>query len=343
MAEPVRAFAPGRVNVIGEHTDYEEGLCLPFAIGLGVSVEARPLPGDEVEALALDLGQRDRFRIDGVRPPPPGWRRFVRGAVAELAREGFEVRPCRLEIAGTVPRGAGLASSAALTVALCLALCAAAGVEPPPPAELARACSRVESEWCGASTGLMDQLASLHGRAGHALRLDLRSLTAEPVPLALGDCRLAVLDSGAPRSLAETGYNHRRAECRRAAEALGVAALRDARPSDAGRLPEPLAARVRHVTSENARVDAAVEALRHADPLALARALDASHASLRDDFEASVPAVERALERCRAAGALGARMMGGGFGGSVLALFPPDAELPAGALEVEPGPGARLI
>jgi galactokinase len=345
----VQAFAPGRVNLIGEHTDYNDGLCLPFAIERGVTVRAGPLSGGAIEAHALDLSQQDRFGADAaIAPPshgragaPNGWRLYVRGAAAELRRAGVELRPCRLEIAADLPRGAGLASSAALTVAVCLALCAVAGAGPPGPLELARLCSRVENDWCGAETGLLDQLAALCGRRGRALRIDMRGPELRAVPLALAGHRLATLDSGARRSIAGSGYNERRAECRAACRELGVESLRDARTAEG--LPEPLSRRVRHVLSENERVDATVAALEAGDPAEVGRLLDASHRSLRDDYEVSVPEVQRAVAACKRAGALGARVMGGGFGGSVLALFPPGREPPAGALGVEPGAPARLL
>jgi galactokinase len=214
-------------------------------------------------------------------------------------------------------------------------------VEAPRPVRLARLCSRIESEWVGQDTGLLDQLASLLGEEGHAVRIDMRTFEARSVVLDLHGHTLATLDSGASRSLAESGYNERRAECRRALELLGLESMRDV--EDGSGLPPPLDRRVRHVISENERVDAAVAALACADLATLGELLNASHASLRDDYEVSVPEVERAVETCRDAGALGARIMGGGFGGSVLALFPPDATLPEGALSVRPGPGARSL
>jgi galactokinase len=320
----IRAFAPGRVNLIGEHTDYNGGLCLPFAIERGLTVTLRPRDDGAIAAPGL-----------------PDDDPYVAGTVAELRAAGIDPPGCEIEVAGDLPQGAGLSSSAALCVALSLALCAAAGAEPPPPVELARLCSRVESRHAGAETGLLDQLASLLGEEGRAVRLDMRALDWETVDLELDDHVLAVLDSGASRSLAESGYNERREECRRAAELLGLESLRDAR--DGAGLPEPLGRRVRHVILENQRVDAAVAALAARDPAALGELLDASHASLRDDYEVSVPEVERAVEACHAAGALGARIMGGGFGGSVLALFPEAARLPEGAIPVSPGPGARLL
>jgi galactokinase len=320
----IRAFAPGRVNLIGEHTDYNDGLCLPFAIERGVTVTAELHDGGEVVAPELAAGDR-----------------FLQGAVAELRRAGVELPGCTLEVAGDLPQGAGLASSAALCVALSLALYAAADVEPPRPVRLARLCSRIESEWAGQETGLLDQLASLLGEEGRAVRLDMRTLEARGVELDLHGHVLATLDSGASRSLADSGYNERRGECRRAVELLGLESLRDA--DDGSGLPAPLDRRVRHVISENERVDAAVAALAGGEPQALGELLNASHASLRDDYEVSVPEVERAVEAGRHAGALGARIMGGGFGGSVLALFPSGASLPKGAISVRPGPGARFL
>jgi galactokinase len=320
---PIRAFAPGRVNLIGEHTDYNDGLCLPFAIERGVTVRAELQAGGDVVAPDLD-GDR-----------------FLRGAITELRRAGVELPGCTLEVTSDLPQGAGLASSAALCVALTLALHAVADVEPPRPVRLARLCSRIETEWAGQETGLLDQLASLLGEDGRALRLDMRTLEARPVELDLGGHVLATLDSGASRSVAQSGYNERRAECRRALELLGLESLRDA--DDGSGLPAPLDRRVRHVISENERVDAAVAALAAGEPRALGELLNASHASLRDDYEVSVPEVERAVEVCMDAGALGARIMGGGFGGSVLALFPRGALLPGGAVSVRPGPGARLL
>ena len=339
----VQAFAPGRVNLIGEHTDYNDGLCLPLAIERGITVRAEPSErGREIEAHALDLSERDSFELGAERAGAAGgWRRFVRGAAGELQREGIELRPCRLEFEGNLPRGEGLSSSAALSISLCLALCAVSAAEPPGRVSLARLCSRIENDWCGAQTGLLDQLASLCTERGHAVRIDMRGPKLRSVPLALEGHVLATLDSGASHNHSESGYNERRAECRAACERLGVDSLRDA-PSAEG-LTEPLDRRVRHVITENERVDAAVEALERGDLPELGRLLDASHASLRDDYEVSVPEVERTVGVCKRAGALGARIIGGGFGGSVLALFPAGAQPPARAVRVEAGPPARLL
>jgi galactokinase len=253
------------------------------------------------------------------------------------------VRAARVEISGDVPRGGGLSSSAALEVALTLALIALSGVPEPDRVELAKLCSRIENDWVGAQTGLLDQLASLLGEDDHALRIDFRSLEIAQVPLELGDFKLVTLHSGDRHSNAASGYNERRRECAIASEKLGVPSLREATLEAAATLPSPLDRRAKHIITENQRVDAAVAALEHRDMDELGRLLDASHASLRDCYEVSTPAVERAVEKLRAAGAQGARIIGGGFGGHVLGLMPPGARVPDEAREVRPGPGARLM
>jgi len=337
------AFAPGRVNLIGEHTDYNEGLALPFAIDAGVRVSALATGGQRISARALDLDATDEYQLGGEAPSPGDWRAFVRGITAELAAAGLPVRGAELEIEGTVERGSGLSSSAALEVALALALLALGDADVVPPWPLARICSRVENEWVGAQTGLLDQLASLCGRENAALRIDFRSGVITPVPLVLGDWRLVTLDSGVGHANAQSGYNDRRRECARACELLGISSLRDLDAAMLERLPAPLDARARHVLEENARVDAAVEALSRGDLPELGRLLDASHTSLRDLYELSTPEVEATVQRLRDAGAVGARIMGGGFGGHVLGLMAPGAVPPAGAREVTPGPGARVL
>jgi galactokinase len=306
-----------------------------------VTVHATSLTEPQVHALARDLGEEDRFALE--RPArAEGWRAFVRGVVAELQAAGLPVRGARLEISGNVPQGAGLSSSAALEVALCLALLALGDAADVDRRELAQLCSRVENEWVGARTGLLDQLASLYGERDRAVRIDFRSLAVTPVALELRGHRLVTLDSGERHAHAASGYNKRRAECVRACERLGIASLREATAETVASLPAPLDRRAGHVVSENARVDAAVAALTSGDLPELGHLLDASHASLRDCYEVSTPAVEATVQRLREAGALGARIVGGGFGGHVLALFAPDATPPEGALGVAPGPGAHL-
>jgi galactokinase len=342
-ASRVVAFAPGRANLIGEHTDYNDGLSLPFAIARGVTVSARARDSDELAVVAVDHEERDSFPLADRAPGRSGdWRDFVRGAVAELGAAGFALRGGELSIEGNVPEGSGLSSSAALEVSIALALIALSGAAAPDEVWLARLCSRIENDWVGARTGLLDQLASLLGVEGHAIRIDFRTLRTRPVPLELRGWQLVSVDSGECHSLAESGYNERRAECERARDLLELESLRDARLDQLGRLPEPLALRVRHVIEENARVDAAVAALENGDLEALGRLLDESHASLRDLYEASTDAVESTACELRARGAAGVRMMGGGFGGQLIALLAPGVTAPPGARRLKPSAGARV-
>ena len=362
----VHTFAPGRVNLIGEHTDYNGGLALPFAITEGVVVRARAREqagvNPRIRARALDLAEEDEFGLADTLPSS-GWRAFVRGIAAELSEAGVALAGTDLEISGDLPRGAGLSSSAALEVAVSLALLGVAGHAEMDRRALARLCSRVESRWIGAETGLLDQLASLFGEPDTALYIDFSSLEILPVPLVLqGGWRLVVLDSGETRALAASGYNERRAECALACELLGVASLRElerpagrpravaavppelpaASPQALAALPATLSRRVRHVLGENARVSATVAALRQGDLWRVGELLNESHASLRDLYECSTPAVDAAVERLRQAGAAGARLVGGGFGGSVLGLLPPATEAPRGSRAVRPSRGAHL-
>ena len=347
------AFAPGRVNLIGEHTDYNQGLALPFAITLGVTASATAWPSgapeqERVSAYARDLDESDEFPL--AEPShAPGWRAFARGTVAELDRAGFPLVGARLEITGELPQGGGLSSSAALEVALCLVLielgarASPARAKVPQRTELAQLCARVENDWVGAQTGLLDQLASLYGAPDTALCIDFRTLHIDPVPLRLGSWRLVLLDSSERHVNASSGYNERRAECAQACRALGVESLREVGAEQVTNLPEPLRRRATHVLDENQRVREAVVALRGDDLHALGALLNASHQSLRENYEVSTPAVEGAVDRLREAGASGARLVGGGFGGSVLGLLGPDAHLPAGAYKVHPGAGAHLL
>jgi len=340
----VLAHGPGRVNLIGEHTDYNDGLCLAFAIERGVTVRAEATFDGRVFVHSSSLGEDDIFAAARPAPTGPGdWRAFVRGMVAELRAEGLTLSGARLRIDSDLPQGAGLASSAALSSALALALIALGQVRLDDPLDLARLCSRVEHDWVGAQTGLLDQLTALCGREGHALALDLRALSLQHVPLRLGEWRLVTLDSGARHANAASGYNQRRLECTHATRMLERQSLRDATLEDAEALPEPLSRRVRHVVTENARVREAVAALRAGDLAQVGRLLDASHASLRDDFEVSVPEVEETVALLHGIGAAGARMIGGGFGGSVLALLPPGVRPPARSLQVAPADAARLV
>jgi galactokinase len=342
LSSHATAFAPGRVNLIGEHTDYNQGLALAFAISEGVTVRAHRGDEGRIDAIARDLNASDSFELE--RPQPAsGWRAFVRGAVAELQRAGVPLQGARLQISGNVPRGAGLSSSAALEIALALALISLSDAPEPDRIELAKICSKVENDWVGAQTGLLDQITSLFGEHDSALQIDFRSLEVEPVVLELGGFKLVTLDSGERHANAASGYNQRRSECARACEQLGVASLRDATLEMIDRLASPLSLRVRHVITENMRVQATVAALQRGDLLEVGSLLDASHASLRDCYEISTPAVEAAVGRLKRAGAVGARIIGGGFGGNVLGLLPPGASPPQRAIEVRPGAGARVM
>lgn len=341
--ESVSAFAPGRVNLIGEHTDYNQGLALPFAISQGVTVHAQATGEERILARALDFGEEDEFTLAEEPARAIGWRNFVRGVVSELRRAGYPLVGSHLEIGGDLPQGAGLSSSAALEVALCLALLALAGEEETDRVGLARLCSRVESGWVGANTGMLDQFACLYGAPGMAMRIDFQTLEVEPVPLRLEDgWRLVTLDSGERHANASSAYNQRRAECSEACELLGVDSLRETNWEALEGLPEGLRRRARHVLSENERVNRTVEALRAGDLPGVGRLLNASHASLRDQYEVSTPAVEATVERLLQAGAAGARIVGGGFGGYVLGLLAPGACTPEGAREVRASPGANV-
>ncbi|HEY2141874.1 MAG TPA: galactokinase family protein [Solirubrobacteraceae bacterium] len=374
------AFAPGRVNLIGEHTDYNQGLALPFAVAEGVTVRAEATEAGfasearvYVHARALD--EHDEFALADP-PRAEGWRAFVRGTVSELRAAGLPLVGARVEIGGTLEQGSGLSSSAALEVALCLALARLgstatdrdmeglngdaararvrardaigertdpAGGVPLDRIEIARLCARVENEWAGAQTGLLDQLASLYGEANMALLIDFHTLQVEPVPLRLKGWRLVSLDSGERHVNRSSGYNERRAECARACQLIGVESLRQVDAAAVAQLPPPLRSRVRHVLEENERVRTAVAALRADDLPELGALLNASHESLRDLYDVSTPAVEATVERLVRAGAAGARVIGGGFGGSVLGLFAPDVSPPEGARNVRPSPGAHLV
>jgi galactokinase len=341
--ESVSAFAPGRVNLIGEHTDYNQGLALPFAITEGITVRATPSGDGRIHARALDFDEEDEFALSEPADAT-GWRAYVRGVVAELGRAGYPLVSADLEIGGDLQQGAGLSSSAALEVALCLALVALAGETRVDRVELAKLCSRVESEWAGANTGMLDQLASLYGASGMAMRIDFQTFEVEPVPLRLEDgWRLVTLDSGERHENAGSAYNERRAECSKACELLGIDSLRQASWDALEGLPHRLRGRARHVLSENVRVKDTVAALQAGDLLAVGRLLNASHTSLRDQYEVSTPAVEATVERLLHAGAAGARIVGGGFGGHVLGLLAPDACAPEGTREVHADVGAHLL
>ncbi|MEX0682722.1 MAG: galactokinase [Dehalococcoidia bacterium] len=314
------AEAPGRVNLIGEHTDYNDGFVLPAAIDRTTAVAAAPRDDTRVRVHAVDFDQCDDFSLSAAkRHPMGGWRNYVRGVLWALLDHQVPLRGVDLSISSDVPAGAGLSSSAALELAVAGALCAAASVALP-PRELALLCQRAEHMYAGVQCGIMDQFASALGEAGRALFLDCRSLDVEHIPIP-EDIAIVVIDSRVPRDLAATPYNRRHGECTEAASALGVASLRDADATDIPKLPNKLQGRARHVITENARVLAAVAALRTGDTAALGRLLAESHASLRDDFEVSTPEIDALVELASdAPGVIGARLTGGGFGGGTVNL-----------------------
>ncbi len=318
--QSIVAAAPGRANLIGEHTDYNDGFVLPVALELRTVVRGRP---DSSIRLVSD-GHAEAVTVDPETGDGPveGWGRYVTAVVRVLREAGLAIRGIEGQIASDVPVGTGLSSSAALEVAVALAVLE----EPIGPVELARLCQRAENVHVGVRSGIMDQLTSAGASEGSALFIDCRSMETESVPMP-EDLRIVVVDSGQRRELSAGDYNRRREECEEAARHIGVASLRDVAPGDlrAVDLPEPLAARVRHVVSENERVLAARAALRTGDRAALGELFAASHRSLANDFEVSTPRLDALVAAAVAVeGVVGARMTGAGFGGCIVILA--DAE-----------------
>ena len=317
--------APGRVNVIGEHTDYNDGYVMPFALAQRVLIAAAPR-NDHGTWTVTSLNNRSTkiFRDADLQPGMTGWQAYVAGVVWALKEAGHRIDGADLVLTSDVPKGAGLSSSAALECAVLIALADLNELEIPGlgRAKLAR---RAENAFVGAPTGLMDQAASTLCTAGHALFFDCRTDAAEQVLLDTrsSGLEILVLDTKTPHALVDSEYAARRTSCEEAARLLGVAALRDVTDLDAAlaQLSDPvMRRRVRHVVTENARVLEAVAILRAGRIADLAPLLDASHESMLDDFEITVPQVDLAVDVARASGALGARMTGGGFGGCIIAL-----------------------
>ena len=309
------ARAPGRVNLIGDHTDYQGGLCLPIAIDRDVLIGFRPRADGRVRVRSLDLDATVDFGISTDEPPGvEPWARPIVETVAVLGERstapivGFDAA-----VSSTVPIGSGLSSSAAFEVALALVTAAVSDLDLA-PVNLALVAQEVEFRATGVPCGVMDQLASVSGKADHALLVDCRTLTIRPVPMppAVG---VLVVHSGIERQLAGSAYAQRRAACEAAAARLGIATLRDAALEEVAE--DPIA---RHVVTENARVDAFADALTDGDMTAAGALMLASHHSLRDDFEVSTPELDRLVELAVDAGAFGARLTGAGFGGCIVAL-----------------------
>jgi galactokinase len=314
----VREFrAPGRVNLIGDHTDYNDGFVLPLAIGRECTVRSDTRQDGRVRLRSLHHG-KDSVDIaaDGSEDPggvEPEWGRYAAGVVRTLAERGRAPVGIDAVVSSTVPIGAGLSSSAALEVSLALALCDAAGLELD-ALELARACQESEHIATGVPCGIMDQIASILGRRNQALLIDCRSLEVDYVPLP-SELDVLVVHSGVARTLEGSDYAERRAACEAVARRLGLDALRDATLEQVADEPQ-----ARHVVTENLRVLEATEALIAGDTARVGRLLSESHASLRDDFEVSTPELDALCEALEQAGALGARLTGAGFGGCVVAL-----------------------
>lgn len=327
--------APGRANFIGEHTDYNDGFVLPFALPYRTSVAAAPRTDRRVVAHSPAAGEPQQFGLDGLAPGDvTGWASYVAGMLWSLEHAGYEVPGMDLLVSSDVPIGAGLSSSAALECAVGLAARDLgeldAGGDELAELELARLAQAAENEFVGMPCGLMDQAAAMCSKEGHLLLFDTASQDLEhiPVNMAADEFELLIIDTRAPHRLVDGAYAQRRRECVQAADELGVESLRelheDARAQERiATISDPAARRrARHVVGENHRVIETVRLLRAGDVGGTGAQLSASHASLRDDFEVTVPELDVAADTAVAAGALGARMMGGGFGGCVIALIP---------------------
>lgn len=330
--------APGRVNLIGEHTDYNDGFVMPFALTRSAMLAAGRRDDDRVVVTSVDLHETVETSLEELVPfdaagaPPRGWADYLTGCLWALREAGHSLGGVNLVLASTVPIGAGLSSSAAIECATVAALVDLFGLEVDliDRAHLAR---RAENAYVGAPTGLLDQAASTLCTSGHTLYMDCRTLETQQVPMDLAGngLEILILDTRTPHSHVDGEYASRRAACERAAALLGVPALRDVGPAGLDQALDRLAAeedgdelvrRTRHVVTENARVLEAAELARAGRFGELGPLLDASHTSMRDDFQITVPTVDLAVETARAHGALGARMTGGGFGGCIIALTP---------------------
>ena len=314
--------APGRVNLIGEHTDYTDGFVLPMTIDRAVWIAMRPRPDHTLILHSLDFDDAAEIDLDNLRREGSSWREYVKG-VAFILRSESRLRGWEGVLGGDVPIGAGLSSSAAVEMAAALAF-AVAGDLSWDAARMARVGQRAENEWVGINCGIMDQMISAAGRRDHALLIDCRSLETRSVPLP-PDTAIVVLDTATRRGLVDSAYNERRAQCEAAAAYFGVPALRDVDMAtferDAGGLDEVVRRRARHVISENERTLAVAEAMRRGDAVEMGRLMNDGHASMRDDFEISRQEMDVMVALAQSDPACyGARMTGGGFGGAAVAL-----------------------
>lgn len=312
--------APGRVNVIGEHTDYNDGFVLPMAIRQAAWIAARPVDGNQVRLYSAMHDETAEIDLDRLDPEPGSWRSMATGIAAGLCDAGHRLQGWIGVSDSTLPLGAGLSSSAAFELALARTFMEAAGLTWHARA-MAKLAHRVECEWIGVQCGIMDPMISALGREKRALLLDCKTQHSRLIPLIPGTC-FVILDTGTRRELAGSAYNDRRRQCEQAARALGLASLRDATVSMvAGLDDDTLLRRARHVVTENARTLAAADAMAAGDVSMLGELMGQSHASLRDDFEVSSPALDAMVTiACDTPGCYGARMTGAGFGGCAVAL-----------------------
>lgn len=325
------ARAPGRINIIGEHTDYNDGFVLPAAIEQATYVAGRARADDKVTLQSLDFNSVASFTLDQLRDKTlPHWTEHLRGVLWVLQQEGHPLRGMDLTLTGNVPPGAGFSSSAALEIAILEMVSALFGLSLTQQ-QKALLGVQVEHRFIGVRTGNMDQMISAMGQADHALLIDCRSLEVKPVPVPKGVTLLA-LDTGKRRELVNSEYGKRREQCEEAARLLGVRSLRDVTPeqlaAQANKLPEVIERRAAHVVNENVRTLATVEALNKGELVTVGKLLNEGHVSLRDLFEISIKELDIMAELAQQEpGCYGARMMGGGFGGAILAMVE-DAAVP---------------
>lgn len=316
--------APGRVNLIGEHTDYNDGFVLPMAVDRAIWIALSPRTDSQVRIRSIDLAEDAAFDLHSLIKDK-GWAEYIKGVAFELQSAGFQLRGFDAVISGDVPRGAGLSSSAAVELATAKAFSVVSGFEWHAK-EMAALAQKAENNWVGMKCGIMDQMASAVCREGHALFLDCRSLEIQHAPLPRGTS-VVIMDTSTRRGLVDSAYNERRSQCEEAARWFGVKALRDISPEEfesktrAHPLDGVTLKRARHIVTENARVLQAVEAMRSGDLADLGNLFNASHESLRDDFEVTNEALDVIVKSAREqAGCYGARMTGAGFGGCAVAL-----------------------
>ena len=325
---PLIVQAPGRVNLIGEHTDYNDGFVLPMAIDRGIWLALRPREDDQVVVHSLDFEETAVFPLTALQNSKSGWSEYLKGVAWALQEAGYPLRGWEGVMAGNVPKGAGLSSSAALELATARAFQQVSGFAWD-AAQMAKLSQRAENKWVGVNCGIMDQMISAAGEAGHALLIDCRSLDTQLVPLppALDGSGTAVviLDTTTRRGLVDSAYNERRQQCEEAAAYFGVPALRDVSIStflaEADGLAELPRRRAQHIITENLRTLNAAKAMQNADAALLGQLMNESHASLRDDFEVTNDALNVIVNIAQAQdGCFGARMTGAGFGGCAVAL-----------------------